>query len=449
MKKITPIQTLMILAISFLLASCEKSSHNAYISYENIKESQVFKVTVNEQPVFVGEEHCYGNKTFHTTQFIVAEETTITIESKDSIISCKIYPHNYQEYVKIKGRQISFAVNTPVMMMVEVNDYKPLCLFQTPPEKEVPSPGDKNVLYFGKGIHEAGIINPLDGHVIYLEQGAYVKGRILAENVNNVSIKGRGILDARGFTSKKEKICGIEFRNSNHIKVEGIGIRTGIWWQTLYLLCNDVEISDLNLMSFGENNDGIDIDGVTNFKARNCWIGCGDDGFGWHALDAKANGEPPTRSCIAEDCLIYNAYAGNGLRIGASMETELFEDITFRNIEVITHVNAGIRSDHSDWANIKNLRFENFYIHKPSRPIEMRIEKTRYSNKNGYRDKRGHFDGLYFEGLNAQGGSIVLGGYDEDHLIENVVFKNCFNAGNKVDNLDAIKINKFVNVSFE
>ena len=126
------------------------------------------------------------------------------------------------------------------------------------------------------------------------------------------------------------------------------------------------------------------------------------------------------------------------------METQLFEDITFRNIEVISHVNAAIRSDHSDWAQCKNIRFENFYIHKPSRPIEIRIEKTGYSNNNGFRDERGHFDGLYFNNVIANGGSIILEGYDENHMIRNVNFNNCFNDVTKVTHLQSIKINDFV-----
>ena len=47
--------------------------------------------------------------------------------------------------------------------------------------------------------------------------------------------------------------------------VEGIGLRTGEWWQSLFLLCQDVEVKYMNLMSFGLNNDGIDIDGLPTF----------------------------------------------------------------------------------------------------------------------------------------------------------------------------------------
>ena len=191
------------------------------------------------------------------------------------------------------------------MMMVKVNDYKPLCLFQTPPEADVPETKDKKVLFFAKGVHEVGIIKPQSNQTIYIEQGAVVKGRILAEDVENVTIQGRGIIDARGFTSKKDTICGIEFRRSSNIRIEGIGLRSSIWWQTLFLACDNVEVTHMNLMSFGQNNDGVDIDGVTNFRVANCWIGCGDDGFGWHALDAELNGDLITKNCLAEDCIIY------------------------------------------------------------------------------------------------------------------------------------------------
>jgi polygalacturonase len=260
---------------------------------------------------------------------------------------------------------------------------------------------------------------------------------------------GRGILDARGYTSKPEKICAIEFKSCNNITVEGIGLRAGEWWQTLYLLCNNVEVSWMHLLSFGVNNDGIDIDGVSDFYAHDCFIGCGDDGFGWHAVDAEANGEPPTQNCLAENCVIYNTHAGNGLRVGASMETQLFKDITFRNIDVLEHANAGIMSDHSDWAMSENVTFENFYIERPGRPIDVKIEKTRYSNSTGFRDERGHMLNWKFINVQSPGGKIQLAGADQNHAINQVTFKNCCLGGMPLTENSILK-NEFVfDVSIE
>ncbi len=132
------------------------------------------------------------------------------------------------------------------------------------------------------------------------------------------------------------------------------------------------------------------------------------------------------------------------------METELFENITFRDIIALTHANAGIRSDHSDWAMVRNLRFENFYIEQPGRPMEIRIEKTRYSNSTGFRDERGHIEGLYFDHLVASGGEIVLEGFSEEHLIRDVHFSSSYSEEKKISGPEDITTNKFVqNVSFE
>ena len=425
-------------------------SNNSYIPYTSLEKSKIYKVFVNKDSLFVAKENCYGNKTFHTTQFSNDDSTEIRIQINKNIEKFKIRPVHLNIKGKVFGNELIFNINKPEKLLIEINNYKPLCIFKTPNEKNIPKSDDPNVIYFSKGIHEAGIITPKDNQIIYLEQGALVKGRIYANNTNNVTIRGRGILDARGFTSKKNKICGIEFKNSNNIQIEGIGLRTGIWWQSLFLLCNDVDISHMNLMSFGENNDGIDIDGVINFKVTNSFIGCGDDGFGWHALDAEKNGQPDTKNCLAENCVIYNAYAGNALRLGASMETNLFENITFKNLTLLEYVNAGIRSDHSDWATFKNVRFKNIYIEKNKRPIEIRIEKTGYSNNTGFKNERGHFENLTFENVYMNGGSIVLEGFDQNHLIKNVTFKNSFNKGRRINNKNELGINEFVkNITFD
>lgn len=426
-----------------ILAFGELSSLSSNELNDRFVKSDVFAITVNGKEVFTAKESCFGDSVFHTAQFFVEGETEIIIKCVEPINEFEIRPFHKKIKGEVHGNQLWFKVTKPEMLLITVNDFKPLCLFQTPPETDIPDPDDPNIVYFGKGVHEAGLISPKSGQTIYLEQGALVKGRIYGESVKNVSIKGRGIIDARGFTDKPEKICGLEFKNSSDIKVEGIGLRTGEWWQSLYILCRNVEVKYMNLMSFGLNNDGIDVDGVTNFKASNCFIGCGDDGFGWHAVDAEANGEPPTENCLAEDCVIYNAHAGNGLRIGASMETMLFRNITFRNIYVLDHVGYGIRSDYSDWATSENITFENFFIEKPVNAISVKIEKTRYSNSTGFRDERGNINGLNFINVQTSGGRIVLNGFDKEHAIRNVQFINCLASGHPIKKKN-VEVNDFV-----
>lgn len=412
-------------------------------SSEFYPKSDIYSVEVNGTEIFTAREDCFGNQVFHTAQFNVQGTTEVVIKCVEPIKKFAIRPFQKQIAGTASGNRLRFTITKPEMLMVEINEQRPLCLFQMPPETNVPDRNDPDVVYFEKGVHEPGLIRPVSGQTIYLESGALVKGRIYGEGVHNVVVKGRGILDARGYTDKPEKICGIEFKNSSNILVEGIGLRTGEWWQSLYILCTNVEVRYMHLMSFGTNNDGIDIDGVTNFKARNCFIGCGDDGFGWHAVDAEANGQPSTENCVADDCVIYNTHAGNGLRVGASMETQLFRNITFKNIYVLEHANYGIRSDYSDWATSENITFENFYIEKPGNAINMKIEKTRYSNSTGFRNERGRINNLKFINVQTSGGQIVLNGFDKHHAIRDVTFENCMANGEPIKRED-VEMNEYV-----
>ena len=53
---------------------------------------------------------------------------------------------------------------------------------------------DPNTIYVGPGIYDAGAFPIKSNTTIYLAGGAYVYGQFSAEGVDNVAIKGRGIV---------------------------------------------------------------------------------------------------------------------------------------------------------------------------------------------------------------------------------------------------------------
>lgn len=55
---------------------------------------------------------------------------------------------------------------------------KPLALCVTPLENDVPAAGDTNVVYFGPGVHEPGVIKPVFGQTVYLPPGARKKAGV-------------------------------------------------------------------------------------------------------------------------------------------------------------------------------------------------------------------------------------------------------------------------------
>jgi polygalacturonase len=392
-----------------------------------VAASTSYSVKVNGKDVAVNDESRFD---FQTAMFTMSGTAHIEIKVlTGNAQKSTVHPLRHKITPRVNGSTLSFTLSKPLKLVVKVEGAPNPALIATPLETNAPKEGDKNVLYFGPGIHEGGAIKLQDGQTIYLAPGALVMGRIEATGVKNVTVKGRGILETAKNSSRAAKRCGVLFNKCSNVKVEGIGVRGGSWWQTLYLASDNVEVPQMNLFGKEINTDGVDIDGVKNFAVRDTFILSGDDGPGWHALDAKANGEMPTDNALDEDCVIWSTTGGNGIRVGASIETSLFQNVTFRNLDILAHNTDAIHSDHSDWAMCKNIRFENFADESTrNQVINIFIAKTGYSNDNGYKDERGHFDGLHFINVTAPAAGanrVTLLGFNAGHLIENITFQNC------------------------
>lgn len=436
-----------LLAFSAILSATLLAS--AHPAIPEVPTSKIYQVRVDGAPVPVNDESDFD---FHTAFFSMGQPVTVEVEFSEGSSFSSIHPLRHGIQPSIKGRTISFSLEKPLKLVIKNKgnpQAKPLALCATPLEKNVPTTGDVKTLYFGPGVHEAGVIKPVSGQTVYLAPGSLVKGRIEVRDATKVTIRGRGTLDSRGYSVREDQTQAILFERCQNVSLEGIGIRGGSWWMTLFLVTNNISATHLSLFGKTVNTDGIDIDGVKNFIARDCFIRCEDDGFGWHAVDAEANGHPPTENALAEDCVIWNTGWGNGIRVGASMETELFQNITFRNIDILEYANVAIYSDHSDWALCKNIRFENFAIETSgskgkARVVDFHIAETKYSNTTGFRQARGHFDGLEFIKITAPAGTIHLSGHDADHRIKNVFFQDCMIGGKPIDDPGDLITNEFV-----
>ncbi|ULT40655.1 hypothetical protein KRR40_38770 [Niabella defluvii] len=99
----------------------------------------------------------------------------------------------------IQGNQFIFRLDKPQKLSVEVNGNKlnNLHVIANAILKDPPSPNDKNVMYFGPGVHKPGDI-PGDVFVIpsnttvYIDGAALIQGKLLCNKVENVKIIGRG-----------------------------------------------------------------------------------------------------------------------------------------------------------------------------------------------------------------------------------------------------------------
>lgn len=407
--------------------------------------SDAYEVTVDGQRVPVAQEMFNGQQTFHVAAF----ESDSVVQARVRLLPpaskfLRLRPQREKRKTEIEDGEVEFQIEPGEKMVFESRGARPLLLFALPAEKSPPQPGDPGVIYFGPGEHEAGEIRLKSGETLYLAAGAHVKGRVHAFEANDVAIRGRGVLDARGFTDREKKLHGVLFERCRNVALEGVQIRTGDWWQVLFLLTDNARVDHVQTLSFGQNNDGIDTDGVTNLEVRNSFIGCGDDGFGIHAVDAVTFGEPPTKDLLAENCVIWNEHAGNGLRVGASTETGEMSNITFRSIHVLKCINNAIMIDHSDWATMRQIVFDDFH-NDTSKPLaNIFVDTTGYSNSIGYRNERGRIEGLVFRNCSSSGEGIAVRGFDEEHAVRGVRLINLQIKGQPVKSLAELNLGKFV-----
>src|SRR6266542_2809042 len=86
-------------------------------------------------------------------------EMSVTYK-KGSIKQVKIRPLSFNIPYKVTGNTISFFLNKPCNLSIEVNGdiFHNLQLFANAIETSKPSPADTNVIYYGPGIYKAGTV---------------------------------------------------------------------------------------------------------------------------------------------------------------------------------------------------------------------------------------------------------------------------------------------------
>lgn len=148
--------------------------------------------------------------------------------------------------------------------------------------------------------------------------GVYTPSLIFADNVQNISVTGKGTINGQGESANfpkennaKRRPKLIFFINCKNVKVEGITLRNSAFWVQHYLMCDGVVLKDLTVYSHANwNNDGIDIDSK-NVEISNCHIDTDDDG-----ICLKSDTPLSCENVVVKDCVIKSNC--NSIKFGTS-----------------------------------------------------------------------------------------------------------------------------------
>ena len=261
----------------------------------------------------------------------------------------------------VEGNTLTFTLDKPGNFSVEVNGdiFNNLHLFANPIETDVPDKKDKDVIWYGPGIHrpDSGEVFRIpSGKTVYVAGGAVMMGQLLMDSVENVRLLGRGIVD---HTVK----MGIRISNSKNIYVEGLFAT-----QCATGGSEHVTIRNVKSISYYGWGDGMNIFASRHVLFDNVFCRNSDDCTTVYGTRLGFTG---ASSDIAMRHSVLWADVAHPIFIGIHGDTknpEVLENLTYEDIDILDHkecqlnyqgcmaINAG------DNNLIRNVRFENIRI---------------------------------------------------------------------------------------
>lgn len=178
--------------------------------------------------------------------------------------------------------------------------------------------------------------NVNSSYTYYLEKGAVVKGSFVAENCEDVTVCGRGIIDGCELESAYEYAEGrnsaIRFEHCKNVVVEGITVVNSSMWSVIANYSENVLVSGINVFGYTTNSDGIHFSASENAKATGCFVRSPDDIFvAYHYGD--------TNNLIFENSVLWSD-GGKIMLLGLADSGDI-SNVTMQNCDVITYQNVG------------------------------------------------------------------------------------------------------------
>jgi hypothetical protein len=422
----------------------------------------------HEVPVYAVPVTNGGPASFASLSF-AGEPAGITLVARSArkVQSACVRPASRGIQPEVLDREVHIPINGPCKLIVETNDdeERPLFITVHAEERDIPVEGDSGVIYYGPGLHQVSCMELTQGQTLYVSGGAVLqvfvpeneiplvesdwakkkvyRDFIVTDGGKDIRIRGRGIIDMSRLDWHARKAMFIH--ESSGVYIEGLTIVGTSHWTIHLSKSSDCFVTDMTLIGYRENSDGIDIVNCQGVTVEDCLIRTGDD-----AVVVKAMAAPPAiggRDITVRRCTVWN----DKVRcFGITGETRTdIRDVVFEDCDIVHSVATWTEELGSlciivgDSGTIENVRFEQIRI-EDERQYAMvcLIFKDRWSVD---RDP-GRIRNILFRNIHVpQGVPSLFHGFDADHLVENIVIEGLFAARTSIERIkDAnLRINAF------
>ena len=367
-------------------------------------------------------KHHVEHASMATFDFSEKVEIAVTY-NKGEIDSARVRPLSYDIPFTIEGNTLQFSLEKPANLSVEVNGdiFHNLHLFANPLDTFKVDKKNPDLIYFGPGIHhvEGGEFRIPSGKTVYVAGGAVMMGRMLIENVHDVKLLGRGIIDP----SVK---MGIRIANSRNVYVEGL-----VATQCATGGSDSVTIRNVKVISYFGWGDGMNVFSSRNVLFDRVFCRTSDDCT--TVYGTRLGFEGPSSNITMQNSTLW-ADVAHPIFIGIHGNVdkpEILENLNYVNIDILDHkekqlnyqgclaINAG------DENLIRNVRFEDIRIEnfRQGQLVNLRIFfNEKYCKAPGRGIENVVFKNVSYAGNRAE--ISVIEGYDAQRKVRNIRFEN-------------------------
>lgn len=367
-------------------------------------------------------KHHVEHASMATFDFSEKVEIEVTY-NKGKIDSARVRPLSYDIPFTIEGNTLQFSLEKPANLSVEVNGdiFHNLHLFANPLDTFKVDKKNPDLIYFGPGIHrfEGGEFRIPSGKTVYVAGGAVMMGRMLIENVHDVKLLGRGIIDP----SVK---MGIRIANSRNVYVEGL-----MATQCATGGSDSVTIRNVKVISYFGWGDGMNVFSSRNVLFDRVFCRTSDDCT--TVYGTRLGFEGPSSNITMQNSTLW-ADVAHPIFIGIHGNVdkpEILENLNYVNIDILDHkekqlnyqgclaINAG------DENLIRNVRFEDIRIEnfRQGQLVNLRIFfNEKYCKAPGRGIENVVFKNVSYTGNRAE--ISVIEGYDAQRKVRNIRFEN-------------------------
>jgi len=372
----------------------------------------------------------------------------VEIESQRDVRSAVVRPASRGIRPDVQGKRISFSLDRPGPVVVEVNGpHHALHLFAGPPEKDVPAPNAPGVRFFGPGVHRPGKIELKSHETVYLAGGAVVYGSIQATGAKNLRIAGRGIHDVSPFERGKGG-GAVRLTDCANVTIEGIVLRDPDVWCCSLFGCSRVAISNVKLVGLWRYNaDGIDVCNSRDVSVSDSFVRAFDDALVIKGLKPPKNSFDgrPVQNVRFRRCVVWCDW-GRAMEIGAETCAPEISGSTFEDCDIVRTTHIAMDIQHGDRAAVRNVRFENVRVEIDDRNPLPRLQQSReekypadagdycpalmviviYKTHYSRDTERGTVRDVLFKDISVFGRvpPSSFRGFDAAHGVENVTIQN-------------------------